>query len=66
MPHYDALLLVSPARAHDDRFLAAIKPLVNSISVEAMRTANYMVDRDSGKATPEAAASWLARRIGAQ
>jgi osmoprotectant transport system permease protein len=56
MPHYDALLLVSPAHVHDERFLAAIRPLVNGISVEAMRTANYMVDRDSGKATPDAAA----------
>jgi len=66
MPHYDALLLVSPARAGDARFLAAISPLVNRIPVEAMRTANYMVDRDSGKASPEAAAAWLAAKIDAQ
>ncbi len=62
VPHYDALLLVSPARAHDARFLAALKPLVNSIPVERMRQANYMVDRDRTKATPEAAARWLEGR----
>jgi osmoprotectant transport system permease protein len=59
MPHYDAMLLASPARAKDERFLAALRPLINSISVEDMRTANYSVDRDVDKASPEAAARWL-------
>jgi osmoprotectant transport system permease protein len=63
MPHYDAILLASPARAHDARFLAALLPLVNRISVEDMRSANYSVDRDQAKMTPEAAAGWLDRRI---
>lgn len=62
MPHYDALLLVAPARARDARFLAALAPLVNAIPVERMRAANYRVDRDTGKATPEEAARWLATR----
>ena len=59
MPHYDAILLASPARANDARFLSAIRPLVNHISVEDMRTANYSVDRDTDKQTPDAAARWL-------
>jgi osmoprotectant transport system permease protein len=29
-----------------------------------MREANYMVDRDADKATPEAAAKWLAGKLG--
>jgi osmoprotectant transport system permease protein len=29
-----------------------------------MREANYRVDRDADKQTPEAAARWLAARIG--
>jgi len=62
MPHYDAILLASPARANDTRFLSAIRPLVNHISVEDMRTANYSVDRDTDKQTPEAAARWLDTR----
>jgi osmoprotectant transport system permease protein len=57
------LLLVAPAHAHDERFLAALRPLLNAVPVEDMRTANYMVDRDADKATPEAAALWLAQRI---
>jgi len=62
VPAYDALLLVSPARAKDARFRAALRPLIGSIPVDRMRQANYMVDRDSDKASPEAAAKWLAGR----
>lgn len=62
VPSYDALLLVSPQRRNDQRFLAALRPLVGSIPVERMREANYMVDRDEAKATPEAAARWLVRK----
>jgi len=62
MPHYDALLLVSPARAHDAHFLSVLRPLTNAIRVEDMRTANYSVDRDRAKASPDQAAAWLDRR----
>jgi osmoprotectant transport system permease protein len=65
IPAYDAILLVAPRRAGDTKFLAALRPLVGRIGVAAMREANYMVDRDTDKATPEAAAAWLAIRIGA-
>ena len=59
LPAYDALLLVSRAHARDDRFTGALAPLIGAIPVERMRQANYRVDRDSGKDTPEAAAAWL-------
>ena len=64
IPGYDAILLVAPARAKDPRFLAALKPLVGRVPVDAMRAANYRVDRERDKQTPEAAATWLAKRIG--
>lgn len=64
IPGYDAILMVSPKRAGDARFAAALKPLVGRIPVEAMREANYRVDRDRAKETPEAAARWLATRVG--
>ncbi|SEL64758.1 osmoprotectant transport system permease protein [Sphingomonas palmae] len=64
IPGYDAILLVAPARTKDARFLTAIRPLIGRIPVSAMREANYMVDRDTNKATPEAAARWLATKIG--
>ncbi len=65
IPGYDAILLVAPKRAADARFSEALRPLIGRIPVQAMREANYMVDRDTQKATPEAAAQWLAKRIGA-
>jgi osmoprotectant transport system permease protein len=64
IPSYDAILLVAPRRAQDSAFLAAVKPLVGSIPVAAMREANYQVDRDTRKRSPDQAAAWLAARIG--
>lgn len=64
IPGYDAILLLAPARARDARMAAALRPLLGRIPVEAMREANYMVDRDADKATPDAAARWLERRVG--
>ena len=63
LPHYDAVLLVSPRHAGDARMGAALAPLVDAIPVERMREANYRVDRDTGKETPETAAAWLAHAI---
>lgn len=59
LPPYDAVILVSPKRAGDERLLSALRPLVGSISVEAMRAANYSVDRDRDKVTPAEAARGL-------
>ncbi len=61
IPAYDALLLVSPARARDHSLDAALRPLVGSIDVTAMRRANLLVDRDVDKVSPAAAARTLAR-----
>jgi osmoprotectant transport system permease protein len=64
IPGYDAILMLAPKRAHDATLAALLRPLINHIPVEAMRQANYMVDRDTDKATPDEAADWLAKRIG--
>jgi osmoprotectant transport system permease protein len=61
LPAYDALLLVAPRHARDIAFLDALRPLIGAIPVERMREANYMVDRDTDKASPAAAARWLLR-----
>ena len=61
IPNYDAVLLLSPTRAGDARFADALAPLINAIPVEAMREANYMIDRDADKASPREAAHWLAQ-----
>jgi osmoprotectant transport system permease protein len=61
IPPYDAVILVSPKRARDRRLLEALQPLVGSITVEAIRSANYTVDRDTDKLTPAQAAQALRR-----
>ena len=64
IPSYDAILLVAPKRARDARFADALRPLIGRVPVDAMRAANYQVDRDADKRSPEQAARWLAERIG--
>jgi osmoprotectant transport system permease protein len=60
-PPYDAILLLAPKRAHDDRLIAALQPLVGAIDVKVMREANLRGAQ--GDTTPDAVAQWLARRI---
>jgi osmoprotectant transport system permease protein len=61
LPPYDAVILVSPRRADDKRLITALRPLVGSITVDAMRAANYAVDRDANKLSPAEAARGLTR-----
>lgn len=64
LPSYDAMIMLSPRIAGDDGVVAALKPLLGAISVEAMREANLAVDReDAGKLTPKAAAEGLAKAL---
>lgn len=63
IPSYDAILMIGRAHADDPAFVAALQPLIGAIPVETMREANYQVDRDRDKQSPEAAANWLERQI---
>ncbi len=60
IPAYDAVILISPRRRDDDVLRAALAPLIGTIPVERMRQANYMLDRDTDKATVQEAARFLA------
>lgn len=62
---YDAVLLLAPNRAGDSLLARALAPLTGAISAELMREANYRVDRDDAKLSPEAAARWLDGELGA-
>ena len=64
IPPYDAVILLSPKRAHDARFQRALAPMLGAIPVETMRKANLSVDRDQDKATPAQAARTLEATIG--
>ncbi|MBN9557657.1 MAG: ABC transporter permease/substrate-binding protein [Alphaproteobacteria bacterium] len=63
LPPYDAIILVSPSQAHDEKLLKALEPLVGAIDLETMQKANLMVDRSTNKRTPRDAAIWLDRQI---
>ncbi len=60
IPPYDAVLLLSPKRVRDERFLDALRPLVGAIPVEMMRDANR---RAGDGITPEAVARDMAARL---
>jgi len=65
LPSYDAMLMLSPRIAQDRGVVAALEPLIGAIGVEAMREANFAVDReDAGKLTPKQAAETLAKKVG--
>jgi osmoprotectant transport system permease protein len=64
IPPYDAVVLISPRRAGDQRLLGALQPLIGKIDVTAMQGANLSVDRDQDKASPAEAASALEKRLG--
>ena len=60
IPPYDAVLLVSTRRANDEKLLAALRSLIDAISVNAMREANAKAA--SGTTTDEIA-NWLSTKI---
>jgi osmoprotectant transport system permease protein len=64
IPAYDAVLLIAPGRAGDARLRRALQPMIGAITVDRMRQANLMVDRDRDKATPAQAAAFLSRASG--
>ena len=64
LPPYDAVIMISPQRAGDTRLIGALKPLLGKIDADAMRRANYLVDRDADKQSPAWAAAALASSIG--
>ena len=63
IPPYDAILLVAPQRANDQRFLDALRPLVRTIDVTLMRAANLRVAKGGNDSSPAAVARWLGGEI---
>ncbi|WP_432201379.1 ABC transporter permease/substrate-binding protein [Erythrobacter sp. W53] len=64
LPSYDAILMLSPDAREDAALTAELTPLIGTIDVAAMREANFAVDRDEDKLTPDEAAKMLAERVG--
>lgn len=64
IPPYDAIVLLSAAAAEDGHLVRTLRGLIGRIPVEAMRDANYRVDRDRDKQSVAEAALWLAEQVG--
>ncbi len=62
IPPYDAILLLSPKRARDEKLIAALTPLIDVIPVAAMRAANARAA--AGNTSAEEVARWLSEEIG--
>jgi osmoprotectant transport system permease protein len=62
IPPYDAVLLVSPRRTHDEKLIDALWPLLGAIPVELMRAANARAG--NGDTSADEVARWLGTEIG--
>ena len=62
IPPYDAIMLISPRRAGDQRLQAALQPLLGRIDIAAMREANLRAAGGDSNASPEVVAQWLWER----
>jgi osmoprotectant transport system permease protein len=60
IPPYDAILLLAPQVAHDEKLVAALKPLIGVIDVKDIREANL---RGSQGTVPAEVAAWLWDKI---
>jgi osmoprotectant transport system permease protein len=62
IPPYDAILLLSPRRAPDEKLIGALKGLLDAIPIDLMRAANARAA--SGGTSADEVAQWLAGEIG--
>jgi osmoprotectant transport system permease protein len=64
IPPYDAILLLAPKRAGDERLKAALSPLLGKIDITTMREANLRASGNDANSSPDAVAKWLWKKIG--
>jgi osmoprotectant transport system permease protein len=64
IPPYDAILLLAPKRAGDERLQAALKPLLGKIDIATMREANLRAAGNDANSSPDAVAKWLWEKVG--
>ena len=60
----NAILLLAPKRAADERLQAALKPLLGKIDIATMREANLRAAGNDATSSPDAVAKWLWEKVG--
>jgi osmoprotectant transport system permease protein len=64
IPPYDAIVLLAPKRAGDEKLKAALQPLLGKIDISAMREANLRAAGNDASSSPDAVARWLWEKAG--
>jgi len=64
IPPYDAIVLLAPKRAGDEKLSKALQPLLGKINIATMREANLRAAGNDATSSPDAVAKWLWEKIG--
>jgi osmoprotectant transport system permease protein len=64
IPPYDAIVLLSPKRADDEKLRATLQPLLGHIDIATMREANLRAAGNDATSSPDSVARWLWGKIG--
>jgi osmoprotectant transport system permease protein len=64
IPPYDAIVLLAPKRAGDEKLRAALQPLLGKIDITTMREANLRAAGNDASSSPDAVARWLWEKVG--
>jgi osmoprotectant transport system permease protein len=64
IPPYDAIMLLAPKRASDEKLRGALQPLLGKIDLPLMREANLRAAGNDATSSPESVAKWMWEKIG--
>jgi osmoprotectant transport system permease protein len=64
IPPYDAVILLAPKRAHDEKLATALEPLLGKIDIADMREANLRASGNDADSSSTSVARWLWQKIG--
>ena len=64
IPPYDAIVLLAPKRAGDEKLKVALQPLLGKIDIATMREANLRAAGNDAASSPDAVARWLWEKVG--
>lgn len=63
IPPYDAIMLLAPTRADDQKLRDALKPLLGAIDLPLMREANLRAAGNDATSSPDSVAAWMWERM---
>jgi osmoprotectant transport system permease protein len=66
IPPYDAIVLLAPRRAGDEKLKSALEPLLGKIDISTMREANLRAAGNDASSSSDAVARWLWEKAGSR